>query len=165
MFTTNRFLAAPVVVSREHLELAQPQAVVINSGVANAATGVRGELDARATAAEAARLLDLDSEEVVVLSTGVIGAPMPMANLLPGLKIAAAELSPKSGPAAAEAILTTDTRTKQAASPPMSSRSPSGVRSVGRPRRTTSHSSFASWRCYGQSFLPKATSYTFPAPP
>jgi glutamate N-acetyltransferase / amino-acid N-acetyltransferase len=53
MWTANRLQAAPVVVSREHLELAEPQAVVINSGTANAATGQRGELDARATAAEA----------------------------------------------------------------------------------------------------------------
>src|SRR5258708_33933329 len=51
MFTINRMLAAPVIVSREHLELADPQAVVTNSGVANAATGERGLLDARATAA------------------------------------------------------------------------------------------------------------------
>src|SRR4051794_41639891 len=53
MFTANRVLAAPVIVCKEHLELAQPQAVVTNSGVANAATGERGLLDARATAAEA----------------------------------------------------------------------------------------------------------------
>ncbi len=72
----------PAVVDREHLELAEPQAVVINSGVANAATGERGELDARATAAEAARLLDLDVEEVLVLSTGVIGARLPLHKLL-----------------------------------------------------------------------------------
>ena len=79
MFTVNRVQAAPVVVSKEHLELAEPQAVALNSGIANAATGLRGELDARATAAETARLLDLDAEEVLVLSTGVIGAPLPLA--------------------------------------------------------------------------------------
>ena len=61
--------------------LAEPQAVVVNSGVANAATGERGKLDALATAAEAARLLDLDAEEVLVLSTGVIGAPLPLAKV------------------------------------------------------------------------------------
>ena len=115
MFTANRVQAAPLVVSREHLGLAEPQAVVVNSGVANAATGVRGELDARATAAEAARLLDLDAEQVLVLSTGVIGAPLPLDRVLPGLGSAAAALSPTGGAAAAEAILTTDTRTKQAA--------------------------------------------------
>ena len=78
MFTVNRVQAAPVIISKAHLELAEPQAVVVNSGVANAATGERGELDALATAAEAARLLHLDPEEVLVLSTGVIGAPLPL---------------------------------------------------------------------------------------
>jgi glutamate N-acetyltransferase/amino-acid N-acetyltransferase len=114
MFTVNRVQAAPVVVSKEHLALAQPQAVVANSGVANAATGMRGELDARATAAEAARLLDLYAEEVVVLSTGVIGAPLPLAQVLPGLEEAATALSRAGGAAAAEAIMTTDTRAKEA---------------------------------------------------
>ena len=114
MFTVNRVQAAPVVVSKEHLALAQPQAVVANSGVANAATGMRGELDARATAAEAARLMDLDAEEVLVLSTGAIGSPLPLARVLPGLDDAANALSGKGGAAAAKAIMTTDTRPKQA---------------------------------------------------
>jgi glutamate N-acetyltransferase / amino-acid N-acetyltransferase len=114
MFTVNRVQAAPVVISKEHLALAQPQAVVANSGVANAATGMRGELDARATAAEAARLLDLYAEEVLVLSTGVIGAPLPLARVLPGLEEAATALSGAGGAAAAEAIMTTDTRPKEA---------------------------------------------------
>ncbi len=114
LFTANRFAAAPVKVSREHLELAQPQAVVVNSGVANAATGARGELDARATAAEAGRLLDLPAEEVLVLSTGVIGEPLPLHKVLAGLAEAADALSPDGGAAAAEAILTTDTCSKQA---------------------------------------------------
>jgi glutamate N-acetyltransferase / amino-acid N-acetyltransferase len=114
MFTVNRVQAAPVVVSKEHLGLAEPQAVAVNSGVANAATGLRGELDARATAAEAARLLDLYVEQVLVLSTGVIGAPLPLARVLPGLEDAATALAPDGGAAAAEAIMTTDTRPKQA---------------------------------------------------
>jgi glutamate N-acetyltransferase/amino-acid N-acetyltransferase len=115
MWTVNRVQAAPVKVSREHLELAQPQAIVINSGVANAATGQRGELDARATAAEAARLLGLHAEEIVVLSTGVIGAPLPLDKVLPGLSQASGALTEDGGSAAAEAIMTTDTRPKQAA--------------------------------------------------
>jgi len=114
MWTVNRVQAAPVKVSKEHLELAEPQAIVANSGVANAATGLRGELDARATAAEAARLLDLHAEEIVVLSTGVIGAPLPLDKVLPGLKQAAGALSDEGGPAAADAIMTTDTRSKEA---------------------------------------------------
>jgi glutamate N-acetyltransferase / amino-acid N-acetyltransferase len=114
MFTTNRARAAPVKISVEHLELAQPQAVVVNSGVANAATGARGELDARATAAEAARLLDLYAEEVLVLSTGVIGQRLPLDRVLAGLSGAVRALSPQGGEAAAEAILTTDTGVKLA---------------------------------------------------
>jgi glutamate N-acetyltransferase / amino-acid N-acetyltransferase len=112
VFTSNRMAAAPVVVSREHLGLAEPQAVVTNSGNANAATGQRGELDARATAAATARLLGLDAEEVVVLSTGVIGARLPLDRILEGLPRAAAALS-NDGRPLAEAILTTDTRTKE----------------------------------------------------
>ena len=114
MFTSNRVQAAPVLISREHLELAEPQAVVVNSGVANAATGMRGELDARATAAEAARRLDLATEEVLVLSTGVIGALLPLDRVLAGLGPAAAALAADGGGAAAEAILTTDTHPKEA---------------------------------------------------
>jgi glutamate N-acetyltransferase / amino-acid N-acetyltransferase len=115
MFTKNRVQAAPLLVSRAHLAEASPQAVVINSGVANAATGARGELDAVATAAETARLLELHAEEVLVLSTGVIGARLPLDRILGGLKRIAPMLSPDGGPDAAEAILTTDTGPKQAA--------------------------------------------------
>ncbi len=114
MFTTNRLLAAPVVVSKAHLAEAEPQAVVINSGVANAATGLRGELDAVATAAEAARLLGLDAEQVLVLSTGVIGALLPLEKVTAGLAQAVPLLSAAGGAAAAEAIMTTDTRPKTA---------------------------------------------------
>jgi glutamate N-acetyltransferase / amino-acid N-acetyltransferase len=114
MFTRNLVQAACLQVNRKHLAVAEPQAVVINSGVANAATGERGKLDAIATAAEASRLLGLDAEEVLVLSTGVIGARLPLHRLLPALEPAVAELSEDGGAAAAEAIMTTDTRSKEA---------------------------------------------------
>jgi glutamate N-acetyltransferase/amino-acid N-acetyltransferase len=114
MFTVNRMLAAPVIVCREHLELAQPQAVVTNSGVANAATGERGLLDAHATAAETARVLGLEAEEVLVLSTGVIGAQLPLSNVIAGVRAAAERLSPEGGADSATAIMTTDTRSKEA---------------------------------------------------
>src|SRR5947209_13422891 len=65
MWTQNRVLAAPVVVSKRHLELTQPQAVVVNSGIANAATGAQGEADAIATAELAAQLLGLQPEEII----------------------------------------------------------------------------------------------------
>jgi len=114
MFTANRVQAAPVVVSREHLDVAQPQAVVVNSGVANAATGVQGIADARATAAEAARMLGVAPEEVLVLSTGVIGAPLPLDKVLAGVRSASLQLSRCGGSTAADAIMTTDTRAKEA---------------------------------------------------
>jgi len=114
LFTQNRVLAAPLIVSKAHLAEVEPQAVVINSGVANAATGVRGELDAVATAAEAGRLLGLDAEQVLVLSTGVIGVLLPLEKVTAGLAQAVPALSADGGPAAAVAIMTTDTKPKQA---------------------------------------------------
>lgn len=114
LWTVNRVLAAPVVVSKEHLAVTEPQAVVVNSGVANAATGEQGLADARATAAQAAGLLGLVPEQVVVLSTGVIGTPLPMDKIAAGLDAAAGALSTVGGNDAAEAILTTDTVSKQA---------------------------------------------------
>jgi len=116
MWTQNRVQAAPVVVSKRHLERAQPQAVVVNSGVANAATGAQGEADARATAEHAAALLGLEPEQVVVLSTGVIGAPLPLDRVLAGLDAAVPALSEDGGDDAAEAILTTDTKSKTSVS-------------------------------------------------
>jgi glutamate N-acetyltransferase/amino-acid N-acetyltransferase len=115
MFTTNRVLAAPVLVSQAALEASEPQAVVVNAGFANAATGAQGLRDAQQTAARAAELLGLAPEQVLVLSTGVIGIPLPMAKLLAGLEEAAAALSPAGGDGAANAILTTDAGPKQAA--------------------------------------------------
>ena len=115
VWTTNRILAAPVVVSKRHLEAAQPQAVVVNAGVANAATGEAGLADAARTADEAASALGLRPEEIVVLSTGVIGVPLPMERVLSGVRDAAAALADDGGAAAAEAIVTTDRWPKQAA--------------------------------------------------
>ena len=115
LWTTNRVLAAPVVVSKRHLERSEPQAVVINAGVANAATGETGIADAERTAAEVGELLGLAGEQVVVLSTGVIGVPLPMDRVLSGVRDAAAGLSEEGGDAAAAAILTTDRWPKQAA--------------------------------------------------
>ena len=114
MWTTNRVQAAPVTVSRRHLAEAQPQAVVVNAGVANAATGLAGEEDAEQTAVHAAAVLGLRPAEIVVLSTGVIGPRLPLAKVLAGVDEAAVVLSPDGGPAAAEAILTTDDGPKTA---------------------------------------------------
>ncbi|HEY4412193.1 MAG TPA: bifunctional glutamate N-acetyltransferase/amino-acid acetyltransferase ArgJ [Gaiellaceae bacterium] len=111
MFTVNRVQAAPVVVSREHLELAQPQAIVANSGVANAATGAAGVDAARVSAQAAAAKLGLEAEQVLVLSTGVIGEPLPIDRMLSGItRIVTDE---DGGDAAAAAIMTTDTHAKE----------------------------------------------------
>jgi len=114
VWTTNRVLAAPVVVSKRHLTTAEPQAVVINAGVANAATGEQGIADAQRTAAEVGDALQLKPEEVVVLSTGVIGVPLPMDSVLAGVRAASAALDAEGGAAAAQAIVTTDRWPKQA---------------------------------------------------
>src|ERR671932_66021 len=93
-------------------EVGGAAAVVVNSGVANAATGKRGLEDARRMQALAAAELKLEPEEVAVASTGVIGEHLPMDRVEAGIKEAAASLS-GDGSGFAEAILTTDTRTKE----------------------------------------------------
>ena len=113
LFTTNRVVAAPVLVSREHLEDGQAQAFAINAGCANACTGDQGMADARRMAELAGELLGLPAQQVLVASTGVIGRMLPMDRLEAGLRRAAAELSPEGGPRAARAIMTTDTRPKE----------------------------------------------------
>jgi glutamate N-acetyltransferase/amino-acid N-acetyltransferase len=110
MFTVNRVQAAPVTVCKEHLELAQPQAIVANSGIANAATGERGLADAHAMAAASAEKLGIAPEQVLVLSTGVIGATLPIDKIVAGID--AIDLGANGGDAA-HAIMTTDTSAKQ----------------------------------------------------
>ena len=114
LWTTNRVQAAPVTVSKRHLTLAEPQAVLINAGVANAATGAQGEEDAVASAAGLAGALGIEPEQVLVLSTGVIGPRLPIDKVLAGARAAVAELSADGGDAAAGAILTTDSGPKVA---------------------------------------------------
>jgi glutamate N-acetyltransferase/amino-acid N-acetyltransferase len=113
MFTRNKVQAACLQLNRAHLAAAEPQAVVINSGVANAATGETGYRNAAATAAHLAPLLDVATEQVLVLSTGVIGMQLPMDRLLPGVEQAVGALAADGGHAAAEAIMTTDTVAKE----------------------------------------------------
>jgi glutamate N-acetyltransferase/amino-acid N-acetyltransferase len=110
VFTRNRFCAAPVVVCREHLAAGKAvRALVVNTGNANAGTGAEGLAAARATCAEAARLLDCAAEQVLPFSTGVIMEPLPVGRLLAGLPQAFAGLGPANWAPAAEAIMTTDT--------------------------------------------------------
>jgi glutamate N-acetyltransferase/amino-acid N-acetyltransferase len=112
MFSRNKVQAACLLVDRAHLDAADPQAVVINSGVANSATGRTGYENAVATAAHTARLLGVAREQVLVLSTGVIGVQLPMERLLPGVEAAANALNSDGGDEAATAIMTTDTKPK-----------------------------------------------------
>ena len=112
--TTNVLKAAPLLVTRDAVEGGGVRAVVVNSGVANAATGQKGVEDARRMQEVAAGELGIGAEEVAVASTGVIGEHLPMDRIEAGIKDAAAGVGPEGG-AFAEAILTTDTRTKEAA--------------------------------------------------
>jgi glutamate N-acetyltransferase / amino-acid N-acetyltransferase len=111
--TTNLLRAAPLLVTREAVEGGDVRAVVVNSGVANAATGQRGLENAIGMQALAAAELGLGPGEVAVASTGVIGEHLPMDRIEAGIKDASASLS-DDGSGFAEAILTTDTRTKEA---------------------------------------------------
>ncbi|MBV8490907.1 MAG: bifunctional glutamate N-acetyltransferase/amino-acid acetyltransferase ArgJ [Candidatus Eremiobacteraeota bacterium] len=116
--TTNEIKAAPLLVSAEHLAAGGPmRALVCNSGCANACTGERGLHDARATAWQAADLLDFAPSSVVVASTGVIGVPLPIDRVQRGLERAVAQLEQggKAASDAAEAIMTTDRVPKLAA--------------------------------------------------
>ena len=115
VFTTNQVQAAPIQVCREALRRSRgiARAVVVNAGNANACTGEQGVAAARRTAEEGARLLAVAPEHVLVASTGVIGQPLPVEKIVAGLPSAVAALSATSGRAAAEAIMTTDTRRKE----------------------------------------------------
>ncbi|AFV12721.1 arginine biosynthesis bifunctional protein ArgJ [Thermacetogenium phaeum DSM 12270] len=117
LFTQNQVQAAPVLVTREHLMQTEGQAraVVVNSGIANACTGERGIADARRMAEVAGEALKVPPQQVIVASTGVIGEYLPMEKIEAGIRKAALALSVDGGGAAAEAILTTDTTTKECA--------------------------------------------------
>lgn len=115
VFTQNRFKAAPVLVSQEHLATGYARAVIVNSGNANACTGKQGLADARQMAVLVGEALGIEPQEVVVASTGVIGVPLPMDKISGGIQKAAGALSETGGGDAAKGILTTDTVPKEAA--------------------------------------------------
>ncbi len=116
VFTTNKFQAAPVQVSRQHLALSEKmRGFVINSGCANACTGKDGLTDAYKMAEFAGEVTGYKAEEFFVASTGVIGVPLPMDKVKQGIKEAGKNLSSKAGALAAQAIMTTDTVPKEMA--------------------------------------------------
>jgi glutamate N-acetyltransferase / amino-acid N-acetyltransferase len=114
VFTSNRVAAAPVHWSRQAVSDGRIDAVVLNSGGANACTGTEGFQNTHATAEKTAAVLGISAADVLVCSTGLIGEQLPMDKLLPGVEAAAAALSDDGGAAAAGAIMTTDSVAKQA---------------------------------------------------
>jgi glutamate N-acetyltransferase/amino-acid N-acetyltransferase len=128
MFTKNALLGAHVGVCKEHLETSggRVRAVVVNSGNANCATGERGIADARRTAEVTARHLGCATEEVLPISTGAIGAHLPMGRILDALPELLDRASPDLASEFARAIMTTDTHAKLE-----SERHPSGARVTG----------------------------------
>ena len=117
VFTTNVAQAAPILVSREHLQQAHGRAtaVVVNSGCANACTGADGMRDAHEMTRLAAEAVQCGETSVLVASTGVIGVKLPMAKVAAGIRTAAAALTHDGGADAARGIMTTDPFPKEAA--------------------------------------------------
>lgn len=117
VFTSNRVAAAPVLLDRETLAANRSalRGVIINAGNANACTGAPGMTNAREMQRLAADSVQARSDQFLVMSTGVIGVPLPMERVRAGILSAAPLLSPGNGRAAAEAIMTTDTRPKHLA--------------------------------------------------
>ena len=115
MFTTNRIQAAPVRLCRDRVRRGRAQAILVNSGCANACTGTHGWTDACRMATMAARALDIREPDMLVCSTGTIGIPMPMDRVEAAIPKLVDGLNRKGGDAAARAIMTTDTVDKQEA--------------------------------------------------
>ncbi len=114
-FTTNRIKAAPVKVTQAYLKADDIQAILANSGNANACTGVAGIADTRKTARIVAKELGLRQRQIAVCSTGVIGLPMPMKRIEPKLPELVAGLADNKGDDVARAIMTSDTCKKEIA--------------------------------------------------
>lgn len=112
VMTRSTVVGAPVTLCRERLRRPWHRAIVVNSGCSNVAMGSRGERDARAMGRAAARAIGCEEDEVLIASTGIIGEPLPLAKIRAAIPEAASALRDDGLPDAAEAILTTDTRTK-----------------------------------------------------
>jgi glutamate N-acetyltransferase/amino-acid N-acetyltransferase len=115
IFTTNQVKGASVLVSQEHVRDGKAQAIVASSGCSNVCTGEQGVKDAREITKTVGELLRIKSNQVLIAATGVIGQPLPMDKIRPALPKLVKALSPQGGRSAAEAIMTTDTRLKEAA--------------------------------------------------
>ena len=117
VFTSNRVVAAPVLWSRQVVSDGRVDAVVLNSGGANACTGPEGFQNTHRTAEVTAGQLGVSATDVFVCSTGLIGEQLPMEKLLAGVTDAVGNLGRGGGPTAAEAIMTTDSVSKEARYP------------------------------------------------
>ncbi|MXW78015.1 MAG: bifunctional glutamate N-acetyltransferase/amino-acid acetyltransferase ArgJ [Gemmatimonadetes bacterium] len=115
VYTTNKVQGAPIAIDREHLADGKARAVILNSGNANVCNGDVGLDHARRMCALTASELGLQTEEVLVCSTGLIGVPLPIAKSEAGIPRIVAALSEDGGATAAEAIMTTDTVPKSCA--------------------------------------------------
>jgi glutamate N-acetyltransferase/amino-acid N-acetyltransferase len=115
VFTTNQVKGAPVLVSQEHIRDGKAQAIVASSGCSNVCTGEQGVKDAREMTKTVGELLRIKPNQVLIAATGVIGQPLPMDKIRTALPKLVKALSPQGGRSAAEAIMTTDTRLKEAA--------------------------------------------------
>ena len=117
LFTTNLALAAPVIVSREHIDYSggAVRAILVNSGCANACTGPAGQAHAKLMAAETAAALGCAPHDVLVASTGVIGVGLPIDRVVAGIRTAVPALARGHGSDAARAIMTTDLFPKECA--------------------------------------------------
>jgi len=114
-FTSNKVKSAPVLVSMERIKSGKAKAIVANSGNANACTGEQGIKDAKRMTELVASGLNISPELVLVASTGKIGRKMPMDKIENGIKLALSSLSYTGGHDSAEAIMTTDTFSKEIA--------------------------------------------------
>jgi glutamate N-acetyltransferase/amino-acid N-acetyltransferase len=110
--TTNCVKAAPILWCKEVMKNPLKQLVVVNSGNANACTGIKGQEAVEETAQKAATVFNVEKEDVLVASTGVIGVPLPVEKILTGLEKISLAHSIDAGTAAATAIMTTDTGIK-----------------------------------------------------
>ncbi|MBI5701487.1 bifunctional glutamate N-acetyltransferase/amino-acid acetyltransferase ArgJ [Candidatus Saganbacteria bacterium] len=113
VFTTNQYLAAPIIVSKQNIKSGLCQAIISNAGNANCGTGKRGMADAKRMVDAAAKALKIDPKHVLVTSTGSIGKAMPMDKVISAIPKIADKVSKKGGHDAVLAILTTDTRAKE----------------------------------------------------
>jgi glutamate N-acetyltransferase/amino-acid N-acetyltransferase len=115
VFTKNKVQAAPIAISKQHLQNGEAQAIIVNSGNANACVGPIGDEIAVTMCQAAADYLNIAAEQVLVASTGVIGVPLPVEKIVTALSVHKDILSKQGSVAAATAIMTTDTFMKEVA--------------------------------------------------